>query len=292
MKTLLAILFLAILTATSCQFNQSTSVDLTSGLSTKGNGISCDKAHLSVDGKHISRSTFVYGERFYINFNGVNGFVKTGSNIFPGMKLTILDQNKDTILHNDDLYEKYSDEGVKFATPFLMNANIVTAQPMHSGEKYTLFLRIWDKKGSGTFKATMDFDIIANELIEVENTNLKYDEIYLFSEKENKVVVDNTAKLNEKLYIFFEGLEGFKEENGMAELGLKITAIDNAGTEVLNMDDLFYDTPAKVSDINGMVSANIIINSKTVNNPILWTTLIWDKNSDNKIEATVKMNFK
>lgn len=292
MKIQFTIIFLAILFMTSCQFNQSTSVDLTSGLSTKGEGISCEKIYLSIDDQHISRSTFKYGERFFINFKDVDGFVKSGSYIFPGMKLTIIDQKKDTVLHNDDLYKKYTEEGVEFARPFFMNANIVTAQPMHSNNKYTLYLRIWDKKGSGTFKATMDFDIVANELIKVESNNLKYDEIYLFSEKENKAVVGNTAKLNEKLYLLFEGLEGFKEEDGMAELGLKIKAVDNTGTEVINMDDLFYDTPGKISDIKSMVSANIIFTGKTVNNPITWTTLIWDKNSDNKIEATVKMNFK
>jgi hypothetical protein len=289
----IAITALVVLVALSgCQFSKSVKKDLLSGLLTTGDGLSCDNVYLSVNDEKTDRSTFIYGEEFHLNFSDIDGFKKENENVFPGMKIFVISKTGDTVLQTDDLYRDYT-TGMKFS-PLLLHSDITVGSPMKSKEEYTLDVKIWDKKGNGTFSGKLDFKVISNEQIVKEAKNVSYNEIYLYSKERDKVIPDNRIKFNENTYVIFEGLSGFKEENGMVFPGLSLKATDNEGNMIMDNNDLFSDysqTGLARSDFNTRVSSHFQLTGSEFKNPMHCELTIWDKKSDARIKATALLTI-
>ncbi|MBA4323111.1 MAG: hypothetical protein C0408_09875, partial [Odoribacter sp.] len=162
--TVTALLFLVALSG--CQFSKSVQKDLISGLFMTGDGLSCDDVYLSVNNQKTERSTFIYGEKFLLNFNNIEGFKKDNDHVFPAMTLLVVSKTGDTVLQTNDLYSDYPD-GMNLS-PLLLTADVTVANPMKSNGEYTLFVNIWDKKGSGKFTAKFEFKIKSNDQILIE----------------------------------------------------------------------------------------------------------------------------
>ncbi|GAA3603127.1 hypothetical protein Q4Q39_13825 [Flavivirga amylovorans] len=136
---ILVVTFL-LLAVFSCEFNKSVSKDLTTSLTTKGDGLSCDHVSLSDGTNKINRNSFVYGEKFYLNFNNIKGFEKVKNSVFPGMKLLILGKKGDTVMFSNDLY---ADNKKGFnVSPLLLQSVITVANPIHSNNEYEIFVNI------------------------------------------------------------------------------------------------------------------------------------------------------
>ncbi len=273
----------------SCGFNQSAKIDLTTGLSSKGNGLASSDVYLSIDDKKISRTTFTYGEVFYVNFRNVSGFVKENGNVFPGMEILILGKSGDTAMYYKDMYADKTN-GVD-VYPLYLYTNITVAKPMNSDKAYKLYVNIWDKKGTGTFKAEMDFNVIANENFKIEKSKqVSVNDIYLFGEK--RAILDKDIKLNEKYYIFFEGLKGFKDDAGKVSVGMSVNATDKTGYVLVNAPDLFGDEEFDMTALEEQISANITFTETKFTNPVTCEVVIWDKKSDAKIKALIDLELK
>ena len=61
--TILALLSIAIILH-SCNFSKSVNTDLLTGLTTVGNGLSCDDVYMSMADGQIQKNTFIFGEEF------------------------------------------------------------------------------------------------------------------------------------------------------------------------------------------------------------------------------------
>jgi hypothetical protein len=289
MKTTIALLLL-IITMASCQFIKSVKKDLVSGVLTKGDGLSCEDVYLSLNTGKTNRNTFIYGEKFFINFNNIEGFNKENENVFPGMRMYVVSKTGDTVLQTSDLYGGYS-EGIRLS-PLLLIGDLTVASPMRSKDEYTLHVNIWDKKGKGTIGSTLDFKIVSNDQIRIEANKVTFNEIYLFSKERDAVITDNLIKFNENIYVIFEGVSGLMEINGLVFPGLSISATDNEGKIILDYKDLFSDYSQNGiadSDFKTRVSAHFTIFDKGFKNPLHCKLTIWDKKSDNSISASTEL---
>ena len=220
-----SVTFIVLSILTSCNFSKSVEKDFISGLLTKGDGLSCDDVYLSVNEEKTKQNTFIYGQKFKMNFNNIHGFLKENGNVFPGMQIMVISSTGDTVLQSNDLYEGYKD-GLNLS-PLLLTASITAASPINSGNAYTLYVNIWDKKEKGTFSGQMDFKVVTNEDIVIDTNKVTFNEIYIFSRERGVVIPDNNIKLNENTYIIIEGVAGFKEEEGLVFPGLSLIAVDN-----------------------------------------------------------------
>jgi hypothetical protein len=274
------------LTLTACNFSKSARIDLITGLTTTGDLLTCDDIFLTVNEEKVNSVTFTYGDEFLLNFNNIEGFTRENERVFPGMDLIVTNLTGDTMLVSKDLYKNYPD-GINLAS-LMLQSKITAAAPIHSNGEYTLFVKIWDKKGSGTFNAKLNFKVAPSEKIVITPEVATYGEIYLFSEKSKRVINDNKIKLNENVYLLFEGLAGFKEVNGTVFPGLSIKASDEIGEQLLNYEDLFADnseTGFNASDFNLQVSSKLVFSSPEVKNPLHCKIVLWDKKSDAKIST-------
>ena len=272
----------------SCNFAQSINKDLATGLVTRGNGLACDDVYLSTDKENIKRSTFIYGETIYLNFSSIEGFNRQGESAFPGMQLVVVSHQGDTVLYQNDLYETYA-EGMVFS-PLKLNSKITVADPIHSKGEYSLFVNIWDKKGDGTFKATLDFTVIPNDKIEITNNQISFSEIYLYSQQEGIAITSDGVGFNETIYILFEGLEGFHIESGNVFLGLSILIQDADGNVILKEEDLMGDAGISYEDIHSQLAPNFILTGNEISNPVHCEIFIWDKKSMASIKAITQLN--
>jgi predicted small secreted protein len=285
--TLVVLLSLAI---TSCNFSKSIKKDLVSGLLTTGDGLTCDNVYLTINDKNSARTTFIYGEEFLMNFSNIGGFKKENENVFPGMQIIVISSTGDTVMLTKDLYSDYSN-GLKLS-PLLLTADITVASPIKSKGEYFLHVNLWDKKGTGKYTAKLEFKVIPNEQIVKEANNVTYNEIYLFSKERNKVIPDNKIRFNENTYLIFEGLSGFKEENGMVFPGLSLKATDKAGNMVLDFNDLFADytqSGLAVPDFKAQVSSHFKLTGSDFKNPMHCELIIWDKKSDARIKVSADL---
>lgn len=290
MKIKLSVIALSIFVVISCEFRKSVKKDFLTGLATLGDGLSCDNVYLSNGEQKLSRSSFIYGEKFYLNFENMEGFKKSEDRTFPGMQLLVVSEAGDTVLKNNDLYAGYTN-GINIS-PLLLQTNITVADPIHSDNNYTLYINIWDKKGEGTYKAEMDFDVLSNDQIKIENKNVSYDEIYLFSQERRTVITDNNAKFNENIYMIFEGLEGFKVESGKVFPGLSIKAKDSEGEMILNEEDLIGESGMELSALNLRIAPSFIFKDSNIKSPVTCEIVIWDKKSESRIKASARLNMK
>ena len=74
MKTRMSVITLLFISLISCDFGKSVSMDLLTGLSTIGDGLTCDDVYISDGENKLNRNSFKYGEKFYLNFENIKGF--------------------------------------------------------------------------------------------------------------------------------------------------------------------------------------------------------------------------
>lgn len=285
------IYFLALsLLVFGCEVRKSFNKDLITGLTTKGDGISTDDVFLSVDDKKIERNTFIYGEVVYLNFTNVEGLTEEGGKVFPGMEFYVSDKSGKKLLYFEDMYSSYS-EGVSYS-PLELNANLTVAKPIHSNNEYTLFAKIWDKKGEGTFTAELEFKVKPNDKLKITTNGMSYGEVYLYSEKEDRVIIDNRINFGDNIYAFFEGLSGMTETDGKVFPGMSLIITDNKGEVILNYDDLFLEYSedgVAATNFNSEVSANFWFTGSEVNNPLQCVIKIWDKQGEADIKLSTEL---
>lgn len=280
----LNVLFLSL---NACNFAQSINKDLNTGMVTRGNGLACEEVYLASNDEVLKRNTFMYGEVFHVNFDRIDGFNRQDGYAFPGMELLITGQQGDTVMYHEDLYAEDM-EGFTFS-PLDLYTKVTVADPMHSNSEYSLQVNIWDKKGKGTFKASMDFTVHPNEKIGITSHQISYKEIYLFSPQKGLTITDNRAGFGETIYMLFEGLDGFRVESGNVQLGLNILLKDAEGTLILNEEDLLGDEDMNYQDIHAQVAPNFVLTGSEIRNPVTCEITIWDKQSAAKITATSQL---
>lgn len=291
MRTII-FLFLVINTSLllSCNFNKSVSINSKMNLKTQGDGISCENITIiDNNGTEVQSPTFIYGQEIFINFNNISGFVKENHYVFPGLKLLIVSTNNDTVLYSDDLYEDNS-EGFNL-NPLKLTANITFASPMHSDEKYKAFLMIWDKKGTGTYNLEFQFNIIHNPQITIKSKGVEYDEVYLFDNENNKAITNHLIKEQQKVFILFEGLQGFEVQDDSILCGISLKVVDNNNVVILDDADLMNNAKMSAQEFSTQVAPYFLITQSSIKNPLKCYCLIWDKKSNKSISADFSVNI-
>lgn len=276
---------LILLIVTGCHFSKSVKKDLVSGLTTKGDILTCEDVYLSVNDERTTRNSFVFGEMFTVNYNDIRGFAKENGNVFPSMEMIVTDQSHDTVFYADELYSKYP-EGMNYS-PLQLTADLTVASPIYSNGEYSLIVNISDRKGSGTFSSILKFSVKPNDKIITEKKGtVEYNEVYIFSQGKDDVITDGKIGFDDNIYIIVEGLKGFSEENGLAYPGLSFKASDSEGNMILDEDDMFAqytETGVAASDLTSRVSSHFSLTGSEFKNPLHTEMVIWDKKSSAKL---------
>jgi hypothetical protein len=273
----------------SCDFSQSVNKDLVSGMVTRGKGLSCQDVELLAGNEKARESTFRYGEMVRIEFKGMEGFERINGNAYPGMSLTVTENKTDTVLHYQDLYQDLVDGTSN--SPLMLVADLVLANPLHSGRDYTLQVRIRDKKGNATFSSRLGFKVVPDDGIVITADRMSWEEIYLYSASKNRVLTDKYAGYNETIYLIIEGLDGMTVSQGAVQLGLSLTISDSTGNRILAEKDLLGGNPLDAGEVKERLATHFFIRDTGVASPVNCDFRIWDKNSGKNIQASCQLHI-
>ncbi len=287
---LILLYFFILIVYCSCDIKKSYNYDARSGITSSGNGLSCDNIFLSNEQGEINRKVFSYGEKIFFNFKNVDGFERIQEVAYPSMRLFVLDSQQDTIVNLPDLYASAPD-GFSH-DPIDLRANLVMASPMKSNQDYTLHINIEDKKSDGKFDIQLDYNVVPNNQLAIMAKKVTYDEIYLYSQQRKTAITTTNAFFKENLIMMFEGLEGFTEIDGKAHLGLSIIAKDKTGILIIDEKDLLKDQPLGIKEVKTRMSPQFIFPGSKIINPVTVSIKIWDKKSDARITSTTSLNIK
>lgn len=274
--------------AASCEFNKSTSIDFSTGITTKGDGLSCDNVSLSSGDERINRNEFIYEEKITISLTNIKGFTKKNNNVYPGMSLLVLDKRGDTMLYNADLYADYND-GFDI-DPITLIASIKVGDPIRSNKSYTLFLHTWDKKGKGTFDTELQFSVVPNPALKLESAHASFDEIFLFDTEKKAGITSTKIKQYQETLLVYNGLKGFKQQDGKCQIGLSMHATDANGKIILEEADLLKDQELEFAVFSKQFISTFNLGNQKVVNPIRLEVFLWDKLGNARIRANIDLD--
>jgi len=274
----------------SCEFNKSVKVDLTTGLTSKGDGLSCSAVSLSSNDEPINRNEFIFGEKIKVSFTNIEGFKKENNTVYPGMSLLILDKKGDTMLYSPDLYADYTD-AIDMES-LILTATLKVGDPIKSNKTYALYIHTWDKKGKGTFDTELQFSVIPNPSLKHNTANISFDEIFLFDQENGIGITSNKIKQSQETLLIYDGLKGFKQQDGKCKVGLSMKATDAKGQIILDETDLLQEEEPEFSRFSEQFISSFSLGNQKVINPIHFEVLLWDKIGDGKIKTTIDIEVK
>lgn len=290
MKKLLPFFSILLLTTfTACEVNQSTSKNLITGVSSRGDGLSCEDVIIQVNGETESRNEFVYGENVEFIFSDIYGFQKEDGKDFPGLSMYIVHNEKDTVLAETDLFADLT-EGVDFS-PLQLTAKFIAKLSFDKEDKYITFIKVWDKKGTGTFSYEFPFVVKENTVLTVKPSELNADNIYLWNETKKQMMVNNTINKNETIILLVEKPTGLKEIDGRVYPQFSIHITDENDTEIVANDNVLAQYEANGIDAKDVPELQLSATFKfdgTVN-PVKLHSVILDKTTGNKINISTTL---
>ena len=272
------------MTLHSCQFSKSVEKDLITGAFSSGDGLSSDKVVIEVNGKNDNRNEFTFGEKVNLVFEDVKGFTKTEGKVFPGISIAIVKNEKDTLLGSADLLEDLGN-GTELS-PLKLNASFTTTFPLKSGDTFKAFVKIYDKKGKGTFSYELPFTVKQNELLQLKNGGLTYSNIYLWDETLKQPVFDKNINANHLYILILDGVEGLEIANEKVYPVFSLDLTDSKGGKIISNENLlsnFEQGGIDAKSLKEQVVAKISFTKGKFDNPCKLTAKLKDKNSAKEI---------
>ena len=290
-KTRILSLLIAIITFSSCQFNQSVNTDLTTGAYSRGDGIGIDDIIIEINGEADNRNEFVFGEKVNLVFNNVSGLNNSDGKTFPELSMHIVKNEKDTVLSNPNLLKSLNN-GTDLS-PIQLQANFRTALPNQNNEKYKVFIEITDKKGDGKFNYELPFTIKENDLLDIKSNGIEYSTIYLWNETLKQPVFDNNVSSEHLFILILNDIQGLEltDEKVFPVFSLNLT--DNDGNITLSNPNLlsaYEETGVNPKDLKNQVTAKLTFTKGKINYPCRLNAKLKDKNSSKEINISTELN--
>ncbi|NQX96915.1 MAG: hypothetical protein HRT73_03425 [Flavobacteriales bacterium] len=278
---------------TSCEFHQSVNKDFTTGASSRGDGLSCDDVLIQINGIKENRNEFSFGEEVVLVFNNIEGLTAENNLKYPGLSMFIIEDNGDTLIAENDLLS--SIENGTDLSPLQLQANFRAVMPHQNNEQYKTVIKIWDKKGDGTFSYELPFIITPDKLLEFNSSGISYVNIYLWNNTKKVPVTKEEIDRNDEIILLFNGVEGLTETDQIVYPRLSLQLIDQNGKEILSSENLFNEieeSGIKKENLANQIPITITFNNGIIVNPVKITAILSDSNSDKKLEVTGNLTIK
>lgn len=134
------------------------SVDGTTGLSVRYDGISTEDSRLVMNGEVLNHTDIPLGEKFTLINDGIKGLIAKDKQVSVGCALTITDTTGKTIFADPDLFAKhgvFSKDSIQY-----LQCKVNTGAPMQWDELYVVKVTFWDKYGTGKIENSVRIHII------------------------------------------------------------------------------------------------------------------------------------
>ncbi len=281
------------LVLSACNFHQSVNKDLTTGAFSRGDGLSCDKVSVEINGEEVSRTSFVQGEKVSLVFNNIEGFKKIGNKVFPGLSIFIIKNEKDTVIYESDLFDDLPN-GTDLS-PLQLTSYFVASLPYENNEKYKAHVKIWDKKGKGTFVYEYPFRVKENKLLSVKSKDLNYSTIYLWDETDQHVVTDKEINSQNTFILIMEKISGLDIVDGKVFPSFSIEIANAAGEQVLYNSDILAEFEKSGIDAKefeeNQFPVTLTFSKGYVQNPSTLKAVLTDRTSGKRLDIFAELKI-
>ncbi len=262
------------------------------------NGLDASAICVSAKSRGSFDGIFKYGEQLLIDFEDLDGFTKVENKYYPNIDITLLSKKGDTIRHRTNLYgldqEVIGMYGTLLKLPILPYYPLLLTEGIYTGKEYTLLCTVRDTKSDNKLQMKMDFKVSPNPNphLTIKKKGLSYSEAYLYSSKNETILIDNTIHKNEALLLTLKDIDGYSVKDDRATFALDFTYTDESGNIILEeqkqltsgcKDDKVIEPnitlPIRLFEIeNIQPGQTVILNLK-----------ISDKNSDHLYDISTKL---
>ena len=284
------ILFLA--TLASCEFSFSSNKDQLSGSSYTSEGLDCAEVIIELNGIEENRTEFIFGEKVDLTFKNISGLTEIDGKTYPGVAISILKNGIDTVFSNMDLMPELNN-GTDLS-PLKLTTFFRAIMSYRNDEKYKIHIKIWDKKGDGSFLYELPFTMKKNELFEITNNNLKYKHLYLWNQTKQEPVLNDQLNATHQFVFFIAGIEGMEELNKKVFPIFSIEIIDNNGMKIVSESNLFaqYETEGIDPEIlEEQLTGSFSLTEGQIANPCSVNVILSDKNSNKSLSVFTELSF-
>ena len=143
----------------ACEFSAGKKKDFQTGLSVSNAGFSIGESYLvGPDNTKKTDNKVPLNTTVAIVVEGIENYEVKDGMAYPGLMLTVTDDNGNAVLDEQDLLADY--KGVSPADAAILRGTITAGNPMRSGETYHVTMRVWDKnKFENEIVAEVDIDV-------------------------------------------------------------------------------------------------------------------------------------
>lgn len=260
--------------------------NLLSKLNVEKKGLTVDAIYFENYLGRKDKIQFDYGESVVFRLAGLTGFALENNLAFPNAHVTVTNTKGAIVFEKKGLFDNLT-QGFK-ESDLNVRGDLTFAEPMLPGINYLLSIHIIDKRSEAFFKFSTNFSIQNSPLFKTNAEGISYDALLLFSKKRNISLVDNRIHLGEKVYVVMEGLKGYENLNNKANLEIDLTLEDVNGNIILNKTDML---PGKHDsrELEKQIFAEIMVEEQEFTNPVTCTLSIKDRESDAKLNTSVKL---
>ncbi len=269
-----------------CNFNQSVSKDLTTGLTTRGDGLSAKEVYIADGDGKVTDNTFLYGQKIYTNFVNMDGFVIENKQFFPEMQVLVLSKAGDTVLWNENML---GGKGLD-ASLRTLNGHVMLATPIQSGTEYTVVYTVSDTKSEAVFYSELELELKKDPNVRIKEEGLLAKETYIFNQDSRTVVTNGEIPFETNMLFDLQGLEGYEVVEGRTNLGMSAIVTDADGQIILNRPDLLANRTLTDAEVKKGLASTLRIKKGNVANPLKWKVEVWDKTNDDKITVEANVN--
>ena len=155
MKQLLSLSVMSVLLL-ACNFSAGVKKDLLTGLYYSNSGLTVSEVYfVGIENTPLKSNKVTIGAELAIVMQGIENYELKDGKAFPGLSLTVTDDQGEAILNNDDLFA--GGKGYSPADAAVLRGFFTVGTPMEVGKTYHVKLNAWDKnKKENTITAEVD----------------------------------------------------------------------------------------------------------------------------------------
>jgi hypothetical protein len=211
--------------------------------SADGNGFMYDNREVTVNGVFSLKNNEIYaGEYIVMNFKGVQNALEKDGYHHVGIAIKISTSTGEVLEESDDLYANMELQSADYNIYY---AYYGVPTSLSDGEQLTIELTLFDKFGGVKYDFNDTYTVrhkasplTDNVIIE---TNLTAQDIGIqifescFQKKKSPITLEHP----EQLEVYFKGVKGFKDINGIVFFEYTINIFDANGKEISSTSNTF-----------------------------------------------------
>lgn len=283
---------LTLLILASCNggFNKSYHADGTTGMITKGNGLSCEEVFLTIDKERTTRTKFIVGEEVVVNFENVDGLKKIQDMQYPGAEMIIRNSKSEMVLHHKDLLADMKTD----LDPLLVTTSFGVNFPHEENETFKLYVKIWDKKGSGVFTAEMPFTVVENKKMKIQHKGIESSVVYIWDQTESKALTNHEINRKNETYLLIQNVTGLQEVDGYVNPKIQLYCIDSKGNKLIDEPNLLPSIAQNGTQLEekNQLPISLSFSKGRINNPLSIELIMTDLNSDKSMRILTSITVK